>query len=82
VRRPKLFGSAVGSRFNSATSDLDFLVEFETSAPAASARFFLGLLFALQYFFGRDVDLMETAAIQNPYFLQSITKYRVLLYPA
>ena len=82
VRRLELFGSAVSSRFKPATSDLDFLVEFETSSPAESARCYFGFLFALQHLFGRDVDLVETAAIQNPYFLQSIAKDRLLLYAA
>ena len=82
VRRLELFGSAASSRFNPATSDLDFLVEFERSSPAESARFYFGFLFALQALFGRDVDLVESAAIQNPYFLKSIAKERVLLYAA
>ena len=82
VRQLELFGSAVGARFDSATSDLDFLVEFERSSPAESARFYFGFLFALQTLFGRDVDLVESAAIQNPYFLKSIAKERVLLYAA
>jgi uncharacterized protein len=82
VRRLELFGSAASSRFNPATSDLDFLVEFERSSPSESARFYFGFLFALQTLFGRDVDLVESAAIQNPYFLKSIAKERVLLYAA
>ena len=82
VRQLELFGSAVGSRFNLATSDLDFLVEFERNTPAESARRYFGLLFALQNLFGRNVDLVETAAIQNPYFLRSIANDRVLLYAA
>jgi uncharacterized protein len=82
VRRLELFGSAVSSRFNTATSDLDFLVEFERTSPSESARCYFGFLFALQNLFGRDVDLVETAAVQNPYFLQSIAKDRVLLYAA
>ena len=82
VRRLELFGSAASSRFNPATSDLDFLVEFERSSPAESARFYFGFLFALQTLFGRDVDLVDSAAIQNPYFLKSIAKERVLLYAA
>jgi uncharacterized protein len=82
VRRLELFGSAASSRFNPATSDLDFLVEFERSSPAESARFYFGFLFALQTLFGRDVDLVESVAIQNPYFLKSIAKERVLLYAA
>jgi uncharacterized protein len=82
VRQLELFGSGVGPRFNPVTSDLDFLVDFETSPPGESARRYFGLLFALQDLFGRDVDLVETVAISNPYFLLSIAKDRVLLYAA
>jgi uncharacterized protein len=52
------------------------------TAPSESARCYFAFLFALQNLFGRDVDLVETAAVQNPYFLQSIAKDRVLLYAA
>jgi uncharacterized protein len=82
VRKLELFGSAVGDRFNPETSDLDFLVDFESTPPVESARCYFGLLFALQDLFGRNVDLVETVAIRNPYFLQSVAKDRVVLYAA
>jgi uncharacterized protein len=82
VRKLELFGSAVGDRFNPETSDLDFLVDFDSNPPAESARCYFGLLFALQDLFDRDVDLVETAAIRNPYFLLSVARDRVLLYAA
>jgi uncharacterized protein len=82
VRKLELFGSAAGDRFNLETSDLDFLVEFDPTTPAESARCYFGLLFALEDLFDRHVDLVETAAIRNPYFLHSVAKNRVLLYAA
>jgi predicted nucleotidyltransferase len=82
VRQLELFGSAVGPRFNAATSDLDFLVEFETVPYGESARRYFGLLFALEDLFERHVDLVETEAISNPYFLRAIAKDRVVLYAA
>jgi uncharacterized protein len=82
VRRLEIFGSAVGDRFDPRTSDLDFLVEFETMSPAEHARCYFGLLFSLADLFGRDVDLVETGAIRNPYFLRAIARDRVLLYAA
>jgi uncharacterized protein len=78
VRTLELVGSAVDERFKPETSDIDFLVEFDPSPPAESARSYFGLLFALQDLFGRDVDLVEIAAIRNPYFLQSVAKDRIL----
>ena len=43
VRKLELFGSAVSDRFDTATSDLDFLVEFDVVPPAEHAA----LLFRL-----------------------------------
>src|SRR5438874_7347877 len=82
VRKLELFGSAVSDRFDPETSDLDFLVEFETTSPSEHAHCYFGLLFGLTDLFGRDVDLVETGAIRNPYFLQAIAKERVVLYAA
>jgi len=82
VRKLELFGSAVSDRFDPATSDLDFLVEFAPVPPSEHARCYFGLLFALMDLFGRNVDLVETAAIRNPYFLRAIAKDRVVLYAA
>jgi predicted nucleotidyltransferase len=82
VRRLELFGSAVGDRFDPRTSDFDFLVEFEGLPPAEHSRCYFGLLFALADLLGRDVDLVETGAIRNPYFLRAIANDRVLLYAA
>ena len=47
VRKLELFGSAASDRFDPATSDLDFLVEFDVVPPAEHARCYFGLLFAL-----------------------------------
>ena len=82
VRRLELFGSAVGDRFDPRTSDFDFLVEFEGLPPAEHSRCYFGLLFALTDLLGRGVDLVETGAIRNPYFLRAIAKDRVILYAA
>jgi uncharacterized protein len=82
VRRLELFGSATGERFDPDTSDLDFLVEFQTLSPREHADAFFGLMEALQKMFGRPVDLVELRAIRNPYFLQAVEQTRTLLYAA
>jgi predicted nucleotidyltransferase len=78
----ELFGSAAGERFDAATSDFDFLVEYETTSPREHADCYFGLLFALNDLLGREVDLVERSAIHNPYFLKAIAKQRVLVYAA
>jgi predicted nucleotidyltransferase len=82
VRTLELFGSAARGRFDSETSDLDFLVEFDAIPPGEHAHCYFGLLFALTDLFGRDVDLVELGAIRNPYFLRAIAMDRVVLYAA
>lgn len=80
VKRLDLFGSATGEGFDPATSDLDFLVEFEDLDPGAYADAFFGLLDGLKELFGRPVDLVAESSISNPYFRKSVESTRVSLY--
>lgn len=82
VRRLELFGSAATGRFDPASSDLDFLVDFEPAVPGVLADHYLGLLTALEDLFGATVDLVMIKAVKNPYFLQGIETSRTLLYAA
>ena len=82
VKKLEVFGSAVSSGFDGQSSDLDFLVEFVPSDPAAHARAYLGLLVALEDLFEREIDLLETKAIRNPYLMESINQTRTELYAA
>jgi uncharacterized protein len=80
VRSLQLFGSAARGAFHPETSDLDFLVEYLEVPESKTAACFFGLLADLRELFGREVDLVEIAAIRNPYFLRAIAKDRVVLY--
>jgi predicted nucleotidyltransferase len=82
VKRLELFGSAADDTFDPRSSDLDFLVDFLPLPPSAHSRAYFGLWFALEDLFGRHVDLVETRAATNPYFLQSIRSNRHVLYAA
>ena len=82
VRRLELFGSAAKGDFNSSTSDLDFLVEFEVLKPGQHADAYFGLLEGLESLFQRRIDLVMVSAIKNPYFLENIESSRTLLYAA
>ena len=82
VARLDLFGSAARDDFDPATSDLDFLVEFEPMSPAEHADSFFGLLADLERLFGRRIDLLEPEPIENPYVWQSIVQSRKILYEA
>lgn len=81
VGKLELFGSALGmDRFDIEKSDIDFLVEFQPMEASAHAKAYFGLLEALMNLFGRNVDLVETKAIKNPYLLNSINQSRQVLY--
>ena len=78
VRRFELFGSAARDDF-APTSDLDFLVEFESGG---SLERYLGLRNDLEALFGRPVDLVMPTAIRNPYVRAAIDRDRQLVYAA
>jgi predicted nucleotidyltransferase len=82
VRKLEVFGSAANGAFDPVKSDLDFLVDFEPMPPGDHARSYFGLLFALEDMFGRKIDLVESRAVTNPYFLRSLECTRIPLYAA
>jgi predicted nucleotidyltransferase len=83
VQRLELIGSAVeGEKFDAESSDLDFLVEFQSLKPGEYADTYFGLLESLENLFARHVDLVMVRAVKNPYFLEAINKNRKVLYAA
>ena len=82
VLRMALFGSAARGSFDPATSDLDFLVEFQPLSPAQYADHYFGLQEDLERLFGLPVELVEPGPIRNPYFRQAIEETQVLVYAA
>jgi len=82
VRRLDVFGSATSRDFDSARSDIDFLVELEP--PAGTSRFdaFFGLKEGLEALLGRPVDLVDPSALDNPYFAAMVEQTRQELYAA
>lgn len=82
VRRLALFGSAMREDFDPKTSDLDFLVDFESLPPAEHADCYFGLLEDLESLFERPVDLVESPTLRNPYRRREIEATQVLLHAA
>jgi predicted nucleotidyltransferase len=79
VARLRLFGSALDDRFDPATSDIDFLVDFRPTVDAGIGPY-LELKGALEASTGRRVDLIESSAIQNPYFARRVFSEAVDIY--
>ena len=83
VRKLTIFGSAVKGTFDPAKSDLDFAVEFEPHPdPLERGRRWLELWDDLRDLFARDVDLIVSSTIENPYIVQSIALAHLDLYAA
>ena len=82
VARLELFGSAARDDFDPASSDLDFLVEFDPGESSGLADRYFGLLESLEALFNRPIDLVQVGAVKNPYLLQSIEASRTVLYAA
>jgi uncharacterized protein len=82
VQRLGIFGSAVGSDFDPARSDLDLIVEFLPLTPIEHADAYFGLMDDLHALFGLPIDLIERRPITNPIFLAAVDEKRVTLYEA
>lgn len=80
VKRLELFGSAAREGSQHTPGDMDFLVEFDDLEYVEHSDAYFGLKEELETVFGCPVDLVETKAIKNPYFLESVNKSRTLVY--
>ena len=77
-----VFGSAASEDFDEHCSDVDFLVEFDSSVKANRFDNFFALHDELQKLLKRPVDLVEPGGLRNPYFIDSVEKTRKRLYAA
>ncbi len=83
VRHLEVFGSAArGGDFDPASSDADFLVEFEPQSDLPPLEEFFGFQAGLSRLLERPVDLVEVRAVRNPYVLANINRTRELVYAA
>jgi len=81
VERLEVFGSAVRPEDFGEDSDIDFIVLFGETSMGLVKQYF-GFKEALEALFGREVDLLQDEAIENPYFRRAIAPERVELYAA
>jgi predicted nucleotidyltransferase len=80
VRRLDLFGSAAQGRFDPATSDLDFVVEFADAGAPGYARRYIEFAEALEALFRRPVDLLTERMIGSPQFRETLARTRRRVY--
>jgi len=81
VRQLFAFGSVLNSEFTE-DSDVDFIVDFNTSDPIEYAENYFALKFALQELLNRQIDLLEHKALKNKYLVESINNTKKVLYDA
>lgn len=79
VKSLYVFGSVLTDRFND-TSDIDMVVDIDSTDPFDYADNYFNLKFSLQDLFRRPIDLLENKAIKNPYIRQNIDHSKSLIY--
>ena len=79
VKSLYVFGSVLTSRFNN-DSDIDMIVDIESTNPLEYANYYFNLKFALQDLLNRPIDLLENKAVRNSYLRQEIDNSKQLIY--
>jgi predicted nucleotidyltransferase len=79
VKKLFAFGSVLTNRFNS-NSDIDMVIDIDSTNPLEYADNYFNLKFALQDLFNRPVDLLENKAIRNDYLRREIDNSKQLIY--
>ena len=80
VRRLEVFGSLLREDFNSGTSDVDLVVEFQSESNASPFDRYFGLKKELEALFDRAVDLVELDAMANTRLKRLIERSKVSVY--
>lgn len=82
VHRLEVFGSALRADFDPASSDVDFLVEFDANPGVNAFEAYFDLRRELSELLGRPVDLVMPSAIRNSYVKASIDASKESVYAA
>lgn len=70
VERLRVFGSVLSDQFDPETSDIDFLVDFQSEREDLFGDYF-DLKFELERIVGREIDLVMGRSVKNPFFKAS-----------
>ena len=80
VNKLYCFGSALSSKFNENTSDIDLLVEVAELTPEERGECLIILWDNLELLFNRKVDLLTENSIRNPFFKKEVERTKKLIY--
>ena len=79
VRSLYVFGSVLTDQFTD-KSDIDLIVDIDSIDPLEYSDFYFNLKFALEELLRREIDLLESRALKNPYLIDNINQSKTLLY--
>lgn len=79
VKKLFVFGSVLKAHFNK-ESDIDLIVEFDNVDLYEYADNYFNFKDELEILFKRSIDLLEQAAIKNPYLIRQIDSEKQLIY--
>ena len=82
---PVLWSKAIGSfwfrrPWGRASSDIDFLVEFENLGPEYMADRYFGFIEDATRRFGRPVQVLTPRMVRNPFFKRSLERDLTILH--
>ncbi len=73
------FGSITKNKLSS-DSDIDFVIEIDSSDPFIYAENYFAFKFRLEKLLKRKIDLLEQKAIKNPFLREEIEKSKIRIY--
>jgi len=79
VKSLYVFGSVLTDKFNE-SSDIDLIVDIDSMDPLEYSDYYFNLKFSLEELLRRQIDLLESRALKNPYLLENIDDSKSLLY--
>lgn len=80
VKSLAVFGSILTDRFTD-ESDVDILVDVESEITYHTyADNFYSLYYALKSLLGREIDLVDSSSLKNPYFKQEVNDTKQVIY--
>ena len=79
VKSLYVFGSILTDQFTD-KSDIDLIVDIDSIDPLEYSDFYFNLKFALEELLRREIDLLESRALKNPYLIDNINRSKTLLY--
>jgi predicted nucleotidyltransferase len=82
IKRLYVFGSLGNDTFDINKSDVDLIVELDEKDPVEKGEKLMILWHKFEDLFGRNVDLLSTVKVRNPYLQQGIDATKKIVYEA